>query len=151
MKREKEGEKKRCGEEDGAVSDCCFDGWFCVCVCVWESESESENFEVHFGEGCRRNMQSNIDVSTNLTFALELAQENLWMIFDRRLWVLLKSLSCPHECVVFHQITKQKSDDLLYLRVMFYIGNGDSIEIGFNMIYILHSSFLCLTHIFTVY
>jgi hypothetical protein len=43
-----------------------------------------ENFEVHFGEGCMRNMQFDIDVSTNLIFALELVQENLLMIFDRR-------------------------------------------------------------------
>lgn len=57
---------------------------------------------------------------------------------------MLKSLSCPHECVVFHQINKQKSDDLLYLRVMFYIGNGDSIEI-INIIYMLHSYF-CVLH-----
>jgi len=87
-----------------------------------------ENFEVHFGEGCMRNMQSNIEVSASLTFALELAQEKLWMIFDRRPRVLLKSLSCPHECVVFHQINKQKSDNLLYLRVMFYIGMDTALK-----------------------
>ena len=80
-----------------------------------------ENFEVHFGDGCMRNMQWNIDAITNSTFALEPAQENLWKIFDRRPWVLLKSLACPHECVVFHWLSKQKSDDLLHFRVICFI------------------------------
>ena len=34
-----------------------------------------ENFEVHFGDGCMRNVQCNIDVSINSTLALEPAQE----------------------------------------------------------------------------
>lgn len=75
MKRENEGEKKRRGEEDGAVSDCSYNGG---------GVHFGKNFEIHFGEGCMRNMQCNIDVSTNSTFALEPAQENFWMIFDRR-------------------------------------------------------------------
>jgi len=33
---------------------------------------------------------------------------------------------------------------------MFYIGNGDSTGIRINVIYMLHSHFLCLTYIITV-
>jgi len=73
MKRENEGEKKMYGEEDGAVSDCCYNGGFILV-----------KISVHFGDGCMRNMQYNVDIITNLTFALEPSQVNLWMIFDRR-------------------------------------------------------------------
>jgi hypothetical protein len=97
----------------------------------------AENFEVNFGEGCMRNMQCNISVSTNSTFALELVQGNLWMIYDMRLPVLVKPLSCPRECVVF-QHSKQKSDDLLYLRVVCFVLD---LDIDFTLIFFLSVPF----------